>query len=61
MHIAANHGASYDTVQILLMHSYIKPNLKNNNGEIPIDIARRASKYYNVFEMADPILYNFEK
>jgi len=56
LHIAASHGACYDTVQLLLMHPYINPKLKNNNGETATDIAKRSSKYYNVFDMIDPVL-----
>ncbi|RZC36667.1 Ankyrin repeat domain containing protein [Asbolus verrucosus] len=59
LHIAASHGACYDMVQLLLMHPYINPNLKNISGETAFDIARRSSKYRNVFDMVDPLLdYN---
>ncbi|XP_018576600.1 ankyrin repeat domain-containing protein 49-like [Anoplophora glabripennis] len=56
LHIAASHGASCDTVQLLLMHPYIDPTIKNNSGETATDIARRSSRYYNVFDMVDPLL-----
>ncbi|CAH1169642.1 unnamed protein product [Phaedon cochleariae] len=56
LHIAASHGASYDTVQLLLMHPYVDPSIRNNNGETAIDLARRGSRYYNIFEMVDPLL-----
>ncbi|XP_028129824.1 ankyrin repeat domain-containing protein 49 isoform X2 [Diabrotica virgifera virgifera] len=56
LHIAAAHGASYDTVQMLLMHPYIDTTIKNSSGETAKDIATRSSRYYNVFEMADPLL-----
>ncbi|GJQ67718.1 hypothetical protein Trydic_g16539 [Trypoxylus dichotomus] len=56
LHIAASHGAQYDTVQFLLMHPYIKPEMRNKNGETAYDIAKRSSKYYHLFEMVDPVL-----
>ncbi|XP_030754592.1 ankyrin repeat domain-containing protein 49-like [Sitophilus oryzae] len=56
LHIAAAHGACYDTVQLLLMHPYINTKLKNNSGETAAEIARRSSKYYNIFESVEPLL-----
>ncbi|XP_044269868.1 ankyrin repeat domain-containing protein 49-like [Tribolium madens] len=56
LHIAASHGVCYDLVQLLLMHPYIKPHLKNNSSETAFDIARRSSKYRNVFDMVDPLI-----
>lgn len=56
--MAATHAKNYATVQLLLMHPYINPNLKNNSGETAADIARRSSKYYNIFDMVDPVLDN---
>ncbi|XP_023026468.1 ankyrin repeat domain-containing protein 49 [Leptinotarsa decemlineata] len=56
LHIAASHGTSYDTVQLLLMHPFIDPSIKNNNGETAADIAKRSSRYYNIFEMVDPLI-----
>ncbi|KAG5898407.1 hypothetical protein JTB14_030385 [Gonioctena quinquepunctata] len=56
LHIAASHGASYDTVQLLLMHPFIDPSIKNNSKETARDIARRRSRFYNIFEMVDPLI-----
>lgn len=56
LHIAAGHAASLPLVQLLLMHPYIKADLVNNNGETAWDIAKRSSKYYNVFDAVDPLL-----
>lgn len=56
LHIAASNGSCYDMVQLLLMHPYIKSCLKNNAGETAFDIARRSSKFRNVFEMVDSLL-----
>lgn len=43
-------------VQLLLMNPYIDPSLKNKSGETASDIARRSSKFRNIFDMADPLL-----
>ncbi|CAH0547316.1 unnamed protein product [Brassicogethes aeneus] len=56
LHIAASYGVSYNTVQLLLMDPNIKTDIKNNSGEFAEDIAKRSSKFYNVFEMADSVL-----
>ncbi|KAK4873106.1 hypothetical protein RN001_015135 [Aquatica leii] len=56
LHIAASHGTSYDTVQLLLIQPYIRPDLKNNSNETAYDIAKRSSKYYNIFDMTMPAL-----
>jgi ankyrin repeat protein len=56
LHIAASHGVCYDMVQLLLMHPYIKPELKSVSGETAFDIARRSSKFRNLFDMVDPLL-----
>ncbi|XP_022915971.1 ankyrin repeat domain-containing protein 49-like [Onthophagus taurus] len=56
LHVAANHGACYDMIQLLLMHPYIKPELVNNSKETAENIAKRSSKYYHIFEMADPAI-----
>lgn len=56
LHIAALHGASYETVQLLLMDPYIKPEILNSNNETAYDIAKRSSNYYHIFDMANPSL-----
>lgn len=56
LHIAASHGASYETVQLLLSSPYIKPGIVNNNNETAYDIAKRSSKYYKIFEMSLPFI-----
>lgn len=56
LHIAAVHGADYDLAQMILMHPYVNPNKLNNSNDTPSDIAKRSSKYYNIFDMADPLL-----
>ncbi|XP_057660313.1 ankyrin repeat domain-containing protein 49-like [Diorhabda carinulata] len=56
LHIAASHGASFETVQLLLMHPFIDPSIKNNGNETAKDIATRSSRFYNIFEMCDPLL-----
>lgn len=56
LHIAASHGASYETVQLLLMDRYIKPELINKSNETAYDVAKRSSKYYHMFDMGNPAL-----
>ncbi|KAL3266554.1 hypothetical protein HHI36_010721 [Cryptolaemus montrouzieri] len=56
LHLCAAHGADYDMAQILLMHPYIKPNKISNTNDTPKDIAQRSSKFYNIFDIADPLL-----
>ncbi|XP_018328199.1 ankyrin repeat domain-containing protein 49-like [Agrilus planipennis] len=61
LHIATSHGTSYESVQLLLMHPYINPNILNNNKETPFDIAKRASNYYKMFEMTNPAFNGIRK
>lgn len=56
LHIAASNGNCYDIVQLLLMNPYINSFVKNNAGETAFDIARRSSKFRNIFDMVDPLL-----
>jgi len=60
LHIAASHGTAYETVQLLLIQPYIKPEILNNNNETAYDIAKRSSKYYHIFEMAMPALQGIQ-
>lgn len=41
---------------MLLMHPYIDPTIKNKSGETAKEIATRSSRFYNIFEMVDPLL-----
>lgn len=36
------------------MDPYIKPDILNKNNETAYDIAKRSSKFYKIFEMANP-------
>ncbi|KAF5300704.1 hypothetical protein FQA39_LY11066 [Lamprigera yunnana] len=54
LHIAASNSRSHQTVQLLLMHPYIQPNIKNKVNETAYDIAKRSFKYYNMFDMVIP-------
>lgn len=56
LHLAASHGRSYETVQLLLMHPFINPKLKNKNGDTAVEIAQRSSRFYNIFDAIDPLL-----
>ncbi|XP_069495369.1 ankyrin repeat domain-containing protein 49 [Ambystoma mexicanum] len=53
LHLAAGNRESKDTLELLLMNRYIKPNLKNNLGETAYEIARRTDVYYYLFEIAE--------
>lgn len=56
LHIAASHGASYETVQLLLSHPYVNPAILNSNKETAYDVAKRSSRYYKIFEMSFPVV-----
>lgn len=53
LHLAAGNRDSRDTLELLLMNRYIKPELKNNSQETASDIARRTSIYHYLFEIAE--------
>ncbi|XP_069058529.1 ankyrin repeat domain-containing protein 49 [Pleurodeles waltl] len=53
LHLAAGNRDSKDTLELLLMNRYIKPNLKNNLGETAYEIARRTDVHYYLFEVAE--------
>nr|XP_033805570.1 ankyrin repeat domain-containing protein 49 [Geotrypetes seraphini]XP_033805571.1 ankyrin repeat domain-containing protein 49 [Geotrypetes seraphini]XP_033805572.1 ankyrin repeat domain-containing protein 49 [Geotrypetes seraphini]XP_033805573.1 ankyrin repeat domain-containing protein 49 [Geotrypetes seraphini] len=53
LHLAAGNRESRDTLELLLMNRYIKPNLKNNLDETAYDIARRSDMHYYLFEIAE--------
>lgn len=53
LHLAAGNRDSRDTLELLLMNRYIKPELKNNSRETASDIARRTSIYHYLFEIAE--------
>jgi ankyrin repeat protein len=53
LHLAAGNRDSKDTLELLLMNRYIKPDLKNNLEETAFDIARRTSVYHYLFEIVE--------
>ncbi|XP_019385867.1 PREDICTED: ankyrin repeat domain-containing protein 49 [Crocodylus porosus] len=53
LHLAAGNKNSKETLQLLLMNRYVKPNLKNNLDETAFDIARRTDVYYYLFEIVE--------
>lgn len=59
LHLAAGQRDSRDTLELLLMNRYIKPELKNNSRETASGIARRTSIYHYLFEIAEGCLQTF--
>ncbi|ETE66355.1 Ankyrin repeat domain-containing protein 49, partial [Ophiophagus hannah] len=53
LHLAAGNRESKETLELLLMSRYLKPNLKNNLEETACDIARRTDKYHYLFEIVE--------
>lgn len=53
LHLAAGNRDSRETLELLLMSRYIKPDLKNQLEETAADIARRASVFHYLFEIAE--------
>lgn len=56
LHLAAAHGYTGHTLQLLLMHPAIEPNVLNSSNETASDIARRSGKLHYLFEMTEPCL-----
>ncbi|KAL7983252.1 hypothetical protein Chor_000128 [Crotalus horridus] len=53
LHLAAGNRESRETLELLLMNRYLKPNLRNNLEETAYDIARRTDKYHYLFEIVE--------
>ncbi|NXL72760.1 ANR49 protein, partial [Leptocoma aspasia] len=53
LHIAAGNKNSRETLELLLMNRYVKPDLKNNLDETALDIARRTDIYHYLFEIVE--------
>ncbi|XP_025964935.2 ankyrin repeat domain-containing protein 49 [Dromaius novaehollandiae] len=53
LHIAAGNKNSKQTLLLLLMNRYVKPDLKNNLDETALDIARRTDVYHYLFEIVE--------
>lgn len=56
LHLAASHGASKETLELLLLHPLINPALENGAGETAYAIARRSGVYYPLFEIFEPCI-----
>lgn len=54
LHLAAGNSYAKETLELLLMHHDIKPEIKNNSNETAFEIARRSGRYYNLFELVEP-------
>lgn len=53
LHLAASHSHSLETLQLLLMHPSIRPELKNSVDETAEDIAVRGGPLGYMFEMTE--------
>ncbi|XP_048351097.1 ankyrin repeat domain-containing protein 49 [Sphaerodactylus townsendi] len=53
LHLASGNRESKETLELLLMNRYLKPNLKNNLDETAYDIARRTDIYHYLFEIVE--------
>nr|XP_020665037.1 ankyrin repeat domain-containing protein 49 [Pogona vitticeps] len=53
LHLAAGNRDSKETLELLLMNRYLKPNLRNNLDETAFDIARRTDIYHYLFETVE--------
>uniref|UniRef100_A0A8D0GFQ7 Ankyrin repeat domain 49 n=1 Tax=Sphenodon punctatus TaxID=8508 RepID=A0A8D0GFQ7_SPHPU len=53
LHLAAGTRDSKETLELLLMNRYVKPNLKNSLDETAYDIARRTDVYHYLFEIVE--------
>lgn len=58
LHIAASVSNCRSTAMSLLMHPKIKPDLINNSKDTAADIARRAGRFYDIFEMGHSAFSN---
>ncbi|XP_006008508.1 ankyrin repeat domain-containing protein 49 [Latimeria chalumnae] len=53
LHLASGNKDSKETLELLLMNRYIKPNLRNNLSETAFDVARRVDINYYLFEVVE--------
>lgn len=56
LHVASASSHNSPTLQLLLLHPDIKPNLVNSSNDTAEQIARRTGKYYPLFEITEPCL-----
>ncbi|XP_058884443.1 ankyrin repeat domain-containing protein 49-like isoform X2 [Acipenser ruthenus] len=54
LHLASSNKDAKETLELLLMNRYIKPHLKSSSDETALDIARRTSAHYYLFEIVEP-------
>lgn len=53
LHLAAGHRDARDTLELLLMSRYLQPGLRSSLDETALDVARRSSACYYLFEIAE--------
>ncbi|XP_012252615.2 ankyrin repeat domain-containing protein 49-like [Athalia rosae] len=56
LHLASASSHNSPTLQLLLLHPDIQPQLLNSSGDTAEQIAKRSGKYYPLFEMTEPCL-----
>ncbi|XP_028656342.1 ankyrin repeat domain-containing protein 49 [Erpetoichthys calabaricus] len=53
LHLVAGSSNSHETLELLLMNRHLQPQLKSSSNETALDIARRTSLHYCLFEIVD--------
>ncbi|KAL4647107.1 ankyrin repeat domain-containing protein 49 [Arapaima gigas] len=54
LHLAASNSGARQTLELLLTHRHLEAGLKSSSGETALDIARRTSSLYHMFEIVEP-------
>ncbi|XP_048838210.1 ankyrin repeat domain-containing protein 49 [Brienomyrus brachyistius] len=54
LHLAAGNSGARQTLELLLMQRQIQAQLKSSSGETALDVARRTSAHYRLFEIVEP-------
>ncbi|XP_066555344.1 ankyrin repeat domain-containing protein 49 [Amia ocellicauda] len=54
LHLASGNSGARQTLELLLMHRHVNPDLKSSGGETAFDIARRTSAHYHLFDIVAP-------
>lgn len=56
LHLVSATSHNSPALQLLLLHSDINPFIVNSSGDTADQVARRATKYYPIFEIIEPCL-----
>ncbi|XP_044728737.1 ankyrin repeat domain-containing protein 49 [Chrysoperla carnea] len=60
LHIAGTHSHCKEILQVLLLHPDIQPDVLNVSKESPRQIATRCCKFYPLFDLIEPCIYQIE-